>query len=254
MRRATICGILALTLFGCGDDDSSSMGTESVDTTGVTPSTSTATSPSSTQSGDPMTGGSTSPSASSSGGDTESSSGSTGPGAQTTGGGLFTLTSTTFEQGGLFPTTMHIVGGNEHPELSWTNAPASALSFGVYFEDTTISYDHSAIWNIGADVTGLPENIEWTAMPASVPGSVQAQHWASQNANPLLDYLGPPPRYGYGGPGSDSNVYEFTIYALDVATLDGEIDSESELPDVRAAFEAHMIDSATLSGQSQGAG
>ena len=58
--------------------------------------------------------------------------------------------------------------------------------------------------------------------------------------------------FGYGGPGSQSNFYEFVLYALDTDDLSGEIDETSSLFEVEAAFEAHMIETAALSGQTEG--
>jgi phosphatidylethanolamine-binding protein (PEBP) family uncharacterized protein len=112
------------------------------------------------------------------------------------------------------------------------------MSYGVFFEDLSISFGHSVIWNIPADATGLPEAIEAEAMPASVPGALQAEHWAGG--------------VGYGGPGSCENVYEFTVYALDVANLDDEVSANSDRFTVRASLEAHSLGTATLSGQTRG--
>ena len=169
-------------------------------------------------------------SSSSSGGADESSSSSGEPVE-------FALTSPAFEQDGLFPVSMHSGGGNVHPQLDWVGAPADTQSFGVFFHDVSINFEHSAIWNVPADVAQLPEGLSTTAMPAEVPGAVQPRNWFNQ--------------FGYGGPGSQSNIYQFTIYALDVADLSGEIDQNSQLTAVRDAFEAHAIASTALSGQTQ---
>ena len=113
------------------------------------------------------------------------------------------------------------------------------MSFGVFFHDVSIDFEHSAIWNISADTTSLPQGVEvGVANPPSVPGAVQCRSWINM--------------YGYGGPGSNSNIYQFTLYALDVADLDAEIDSETNLVGVRNAFEDHVIESVTISGQTEG--
>lgn len=160
------------------------------------------------------------------------------------------MTSPSFAEGELFPFDMHICEGNVHPQLDWVGVPEGTMSFGIYFHDVTIAFEHSAIWNIPADATGVPAGIEDTAMPANVPGALQCQHWGQDPS--LTPFIGPGPRYGYGGPGSCENVYQFTLYALDVATLDDEVTSESTRFDVRTSLEAHAIETVTLSGQTRG--
>ncbi|MGB1698917.1 MAG: hypothetical protein ACPHRO_03110 [Nannocystaceae bacterium] len=76
-----------------------------------------------------------------------------------------------------------------------------------------------------------------TAMPADVPGAMQCLNWFGE--------------YGYGGPGSQDNTYEFILYALDVETLPG-VDSESQLAQIKTALDTHAIETATLSGQTEG--
>jgi hypothetical protein len=149
----------------------------------------------------------------------------------------FTLTSTAFTEGGGIPGEHHISGGNESPPLAWEGAPAGTMSFALFFHDTTIDFEHSAIWNIPADATGLPQDVDHVEMPPDVPGAVQCENWAGS--------------IGYGGPGSQSNFYQFTLHAIDVAELP-EIDAGSSLIAVRDAFEAHSLGVATLTGQSTG--
>jgi len=61
--------------------------------------------------------------------------------------------------------------------------------------------------------------------------------------------------FGYGGPGSQSNFYEFILYAIDVESIpEAEISSASSLAAVFAALEDHSLGTATLSGQSTGPG
>ena len=63
----------------------------------------------------------------------------------------------------------------------------------------------AAIWNIGSALTGLPQGVEAAPMPTDVPGAVQCRNWNNS--------------WGYGGPGSSSNTYEFILYALDTNDL-----------------------------------
>lgn len=170
--------------------------------------------------------------------DTSSGGSSTdGDSSSTTEPVAFTLTSPAFEEGGGIPGMHHVSGGNVSPQLDWVGAPAGTLAFAVFFHDITIDFEHSAIWDIPGDATGLPEDVEEVAMPADVPGATQCRSWAGN--------------FGYGGPGSAANFYQFTLYAIDVATLD-EIDQNSSLVEVHAALEAHSLGTATLTGQSTG--
>ena len=93
-------------------------------------------------------------------------------------------------------------GGNESPQLSWTNAPADTRSFVVVLFDTTASFAHWGLYNIAADATGLPAN-------AGAAGSTFGQQVF--NDFPDQNYDGPCPP-----PNLPPNVhhYVFTVYAL----------------------------------------
>ena len=152
----------------------------------------------------------------------------------------FAITSPQFVQDGTIPTEHHIDGGNVMPAFDWVGAPEGTMSFGIFMVDLDFgNFRHSGIWNIPSDLDGTPLDVEHEAMPSDVPGAVQCRNWRG-NA------------YGYGGPGSDSNTYQFTLYALDTDDLSGEIDSESTLAQVEAALEAHAIETTTISAQTAG--
>jgi Raf kinase inhibitor-like YbhB/YbcL family protein len=132
----------------------------------------------------------------------------------------FQLSSTTFANDTTLPLSMinnNIVngsnacsldgspGGNQSPELSWTNAPRRTASFVVIAYDTTAAFTHWGMYNISATATGLPEN-------AGVAGSM----YGSQIFNDFFvgaEYDGPCPPAGYR---PYVHHYVFTVYALDV--------------------------------------
>jgi len=129
----------------------------------------------------------------------------------------FRLTSTTFANNATLPLSMiannpelgtctsnGATGGNESPELSWTNAPARTRSFAVILYDVDAAFTHWGIYNISADTTELPQN-------AGVKGS-------AAGAQIYNDFdFGPE----YDGPCPPTNIqpvrhrYVFTVYALD---------------------------------------
>lgn len=246
MRATSFFGLLLL-LTACPSDDGSSgdTGTGTDASTGTGMST---TMSASTSTGTPTTSGETEPAtgSSDSGSSTEpATTGSTtepgtGSSSSSSGGGEFIVTSPQFEQDGTIPSEHHSAGDNTMPQLDWTGAPGSAMSFAVLFRDLDfmMGFRHSAIWNIPADANGTPFDPEHVAMPPDPEGSVQCRNWFNE--------------FGYGGPGSESNTYEFEVYALDVADLSGEIDENSTLIEVEAAFDAHVIESATISAQTAG--
>ncbi|MGO9405157.1 MAG: YbhB/YbcL family Raf kinase inhibitor-like protein [Terriglobales bacterium] len=146
-------------------------------------------------------------------------------------GQSFQLSSTTFTNGATLPLSMinnDIVdgsnacsldgspGGNQSPELSWSNAPQRTASFVVTVYDTTAAFTHWGMYNISATATGLPEN-------AGVAGSTYGQ----QILNDFYvgyEYDGPCPPAGYR---PYAHHYVFTVYALDIVL---HLDSSVNFP------------------------
>lgn len=150
---------------------------------------------------------------------------------------MFTLTSTAYDEGGTIPRTHACtaqMGGNISPPLAWSGAPAGAMSFAIFFKDQTTAFRHSAIYDIPSSLSELPESVARTAMPANVPGARQPR--------------GYPGTVGYAGPCPGTrHTYRFTIYAIDVEAIP-ELTPTSNLTAVEAAFVAHSLGTATLTG------
>ena len=85
----------------------------------------------------------------------------------------FSLRSTTFQNNSTLPLSMiydyeyngtnvcslnGAPGGDESPELSWTNTPRGTRSFVVTTFDTTAGVTHWGMYNISGTATGLPQN------------------------------------------------------------------------------------------------
>ena len=152
-------------------------------------------------------------------------------------GGSMTLTSPAFSEGGTIPTVNTCKGANTSPALAWTGAPSGTQSFAVVLTDLTISMAHWVIYDIPASATGLPSAIENTSDPASVMGAHQI---VSIHA-PVIGYYGPCP------PNPPAHMYQFAVYALDVAPLPG-VSATSTRPEVVAAIQAHRLAGGTLTG------
>lgn len=96
---------------------------------------------------------------------------------------------------------------NNSPALDWVGVPAGTQSFVVGLFDLTYAQPLWALWNIPADLSGLPANIDKdTATPAMPAGTHQSNATFAEGD-------------GYFGPESACNVYEFVVYALSTPTL-----------------------------------
>jgi Raf kinase inhibitor-like YbhB/YbcL family protein len=166
--------------------------------------------------------------------------GAAGGGGEAGGGGdTFTLTSSAFMDGGMLPAKYRCqgsVGGptGPSPALGWTGAPAGTMSFAVLLRDRTyMNYQHWTIYDIPASVMSLPEMVPTGASPAEPAGAKQANNSAG--------LTGP----GYYGPcgATGVNMYEFTVYALDVDTLPMPGTTGDS---VQAALEMHDLAKASL--------
>jgi Raf kinase inhibitor-like YbhB/YbcL family protein len=94
-------------------------------------------------------------------------------------------------------------GGDQSPELYWTDPPPRTRSFVVVLYDTTASFTHWGIYNISGYVNGLPEN-------AGTAGS----RYGMQIENDFgfgQEYDGPCPPAGVA---PEIHNYVFTVYAL----------------------------------------
>jgi Raf kinase inhibitor-like YbhB/YbcL family protein len=172
------------------------------------------------------------------------------PGQKTTSGlpGQFHLSSTTFGDGGQLPLSMVLGpnsctfvtgGGDQSPELSWSNAPLGTRSFVVTAFDTTASFTHWGMYNILAKTTELPEN-------AGAAESTFGQQVV--NDFPLgAEYQGPCPPNNLA---PLVHEYVFTVYALD-----SELHLDSSPPNFPAGGETlyramlgHVLQKASIRG------
>ena len=114
---------------------------------------------------------------------------------------------------------------NVSPPLAWKAGQVGTKSFALSLVDkhpVARGYVHWLVVDIDPDVTSLDEGAA-QMMPA--------------RARQLTPYAGPFPPSG-------THVYEFTVYALDVATLD--LPAGVGLEGFTAAVHKHFLSSATL--------
>jgi Raf kinase inhibitor-like YbhB/YbcL family protein len=126
------------------------------------------------------------------------------------------LTSIAFRDGEVIPEVNECdaAGGaaqNLSPPLAWTGGSSAVGSWGIVARD--VDADDGGvvqwvIWNIPADRMMLPEGVVNDAMPAEVPGALQAVSYDDVTV-------------GYIGPCAPGNRFRFSVYAMSDATLAG---------------------------------
>ena len=152
----------------------------------------------------------------------------------------FTLTSTTFTGGGTLPlsavyNSYGCKGDNIAPVLHWSGAPAGTKSFALIMHDPDAmapgGWWHWVVFDIPASRTDL----DTTAQNVVVTWVNGTTSFKSR---------------GYGGPcppPGKPHHYEFTLYALDLATVPGAT-GDTTGPDLLKAIDGHVLGTATLTG------
>ena len=148
------------------------------------------------------------------------------------------LTSPAFANGGEIPSRYTCEGQDISPELRWEGGPSATKSFGLIVDDPDapdprapkITWVHWVVYDIPADVHGLPENSDTQRLP---PGTKQG----------LNDWK----RVGYGGPCPPigTHRYFFKLYALDTVLPDLGRPTKAELLN---AMKGHVLEEAQLIG------
>jgi len=166
--------------------------------------------------------------------------------------GAFSLTSSDLAPGGMFPVTTTCAGKGTSPSLTWTPGPAGTKSYAITLLDTTLVGQgnangyHWVIWDIPATTLALP-----AALPSGATLSTPVTAKQSSPANgfdnlPANAYFGPCPNAI--GSTNNTDTYAFTIYALGLESLTGNLTS---VKNVEAAIQAAMpLASAKLTGTS----
>lgn len=195
------------------------------------------------------------------------------------------ITSTSFSAGDVIPEKYAFAkpdpesrvtfAGNVNPQLEWSDIPEGTKSFAVIVHDydvpsrgddvnqpdrevpedlPRVDFFHWVLVDIPPDKTSIEEGEYADGVVAR--GKSQECDEGRQGVNDFTGWFSGDDDmsgtyYGYDGcapPWNDSLVhhYVFTVYALDVDSLDVYGDFSGH--DVRAAMEGHILDQASLEG------
>jgi Raf kinase inhibitor-like YbhB/YbcL family protein len=165
--------------------------------------------------------------------------------------GGFTLTSTAFKDGDAIPMSvvydkMGCKGGDHSPQLSWTGAPAGTKSFAVTIYDpdakTGSGWWHWTVFNIPASVDHLDTDAGAESGKGLPKGAVQGRTDFG-----FSHFAGPCP------PETDGpHRYHFTVYALKVDKLPGDVDKDASGAMVGMYLQKDMLGQAEIVGVSDG--
>lgn len=173
------------------------------------------------------------------------------------------------------PETRVTFAGNVNPHLEWSDVPEDTKSFAVLVYDydvpsvgddvnqpdrevpedlPRVDFFHWVLVDLPADKTSIEEG-EYAAGVVS-GGKPPECHVGRQGLNDFTGWFSDDPDmagnyFGYDGcapPWNDSipHRYRFSVYALDVDTVDVEGDFTGH--DVRAAMQGHVLAEASLEG------
>ena len=152
------------------------------------------------------------------------------------------VTSQLFTEGQTIPASAAhtwVGGQNISPDLSWDAPPAGTKSLAVTSYDpdapTTVGFTHWVLFNLPPDIRTLGAGV---GAPGKAPkGAITGLNDWGDNA-----YLGMAPP-----PGDPPHRYQFTVYALDVPTLD--LGANTSYAKFRFLIRGHVLAQGTLTGK-----
>jgi Raf kinase inhibitor-like YbhB/YbcL family protein len=153
---------------------------------------------------------------------------------------VLVFSSSAFADGDTIPDKHTCEGIDWSPALTWSGAPVGTESWAIIFDDPdtepTLDYNwnHWLVCNLPATITSLAEN--QTALDMQTIGGL-----VLENSYGWQSYGGPCP------PVKTEHTYEFTLYALDVATLDG-INGKTPKQRFLDSINVHKLDEKMFSG------
>jgi Raf kinase inhibitor-like YbhB/YbcL family protein len=160
----------------------------------------------------------------------------------------FTLTTTSFEDGGVIPAKYseppaanpNAPAPQWSPQLAWSNAPDATASFVLVMEDADNPMNRRTDVGLHWMMFNIPNTVR--ELPEGVPAAAQRPDGSIQVLNRKIA--------GYLGPGAPANGpyhhYTFSLYALDIRLDLGTGATEAE---VIAAMQGHVLRKAFVVGK-----
>jgi len=156
----------------------------------------------------------------------------------------FELTSPSFKEGETLSDStvlngLDCHGPNRSPALQWKNAPATTKSFVLVLDDFEArggdGFIHWVVYNLPSKTNNLPENAGALERDLAVAGR-----------HAYNDFL----KRTYGGPcppEGPPHKYRFTVYALDIPTID-DAGTPMTWRKLRFIIRDHILSQASLTG------
>jgi len=148
------------------------------------------------------------------------------------------LKSAAFSEGGVIPLKYTCEGDDIAPPLEWQGVPENTQSLVLIVDDPDapdpeaprMTWVHWVVYNLPADVRGLPEGAAADILPVGTQQGVNDWHHQA--------YGGPCPPIG-------RHRYFHKLYALDIVLEDMQAPTKAQ---VEAAMQGHIIAQAELVG------
>ena len=148
------------------------------------------------------------------------------------------LKSAAFTEGGVIPLKYTCEGDDIAPPLEWQGVPENTQSLVLIVDDPDapdpeapkMTWVHWVVYNLPADVQGLPEGATADILPVGTQQGVNDWHHQA--------YGGPCPPIG-------RHRYFHKLYALDIVLEDMQAPTKAQ---VEAAMQGHIIAQAELVG------
>ena len=143
-------------------------------------------------------------------------------------GAPFSISSTSFSNGGEIPKKFSCDGPDVSPQLSWTEPPAGTATFALLVDDPDApagNWNHWAIWNLPASARSLSEGVGKSRRLSD--GSQQGM-----NDFKKVGYDGPCP------PANKPHHYHFQLFALDRKL---SLTGDAGKPELEGAMKGHIL-------------
>ena len=148
----------------------------------------------------------------------------------------FTISSSSFSNGGEIAKKFTCDGADVSPQLAWSEPPAGTKALALLVDDPDApigNWTHWVLWNLPVSARGLPEGVSKTAKLPD--GSEQGK-----NDFPKTGYNGPCP------PAGKPHRYYFKLFALDGKL---EMKAGAGKPELEAAMKGHILGQAETMGR-----